>query len=129
MNESVVTMRLSKWAKWKLGCGKHLGYKSQVSFMRMTPIHGGSASLDVYAFDQECIETNSAVEQLPELHQAIVRVEYLSTCRTDREKALRVGVCKRSFIAYRAMAYKQISKYFDQDDKKHLHMMHDYGMI
>ena len=114
MEEAIVVSRLIRWAKWKLGSGKHLGYKSQVSYVRLAS-SGYTAHDDI---DSECIEINDAVEQLPELHKAVIRVEYLSDCRKDDEKAVRIGVCKRSFFSYRSAAHQLIGDYMMQQRSK-----------
>lgn len=116
MEEAIVVSRLIRWAKWKLGSGKHLGYKSQVSYVRLAS--GGYTAHD--DIDSECIETNSAVEQLSELHKAVIRVEYLSTARTGDEKAAVLGVSKRSYITYRSAAYQRIGDYLMKQGSKEL---------
>ncbi|ABI59721.1 hypothetical protein Neut_1475 [Nitrosomonas eutropha C91] len=90
---------------------------------------GEEAVCPDYDIDRECIETNDAIEQLPELYKLVVRVEYLSECRNDGERAVRIGVCKRSFISYRSTAYKYIGEFLMKSQRNRLHMVHDFGMI
>lgn len=107
MEEAIVVSRLIRWAKWKLGSGSHLGFKSQVNYVRLAS-SGYTAHDDI---DSACIEINDAVEQLPELHKLLIRIEYLSTARTGDEKAAVLGVSKRSYITYRSAAYQRIGDY------------------
>ena len=107
MEEALIVSRLVRWAKWKLGSGAHLGFKSQVNFVRLA-----SKSYTAYDdIDSACIEINDAVKQLPELHKLLIRVEYLSTDRTGKEKAAVLGVSGRSYISYRSAAYQRIGDY------------------
>lgn len=124
MEEAIVVSRLIRWAKWKLGSGKHLGFKSQISFVLLA---GGYTARD--DIDSECIETDEAVKQLPELHRAVIRIEYLSECRNDAERAARLGVCKRSLISYRSAAHRHIGDYLMESRKKCFHMVHDFDTI
>lgn len=124
MEEAIVVSRLIRWAKWKLGSGKHLGFKPQISFVLLA---GGYTAHD--DIDSECIETDDAFKQLPELHKAVIRIEYLSECRNDAERAARLGVCKRSLISYRSAAHRHIGDYLVASRKKCSHMMHNFDTI
>lgn len=126
MEEALIVSMLVRWAKWKLGSGRHLGFKKQVSFVRLA---GEEARCQDLGVDRECIEINDAVEQLPELYKIVIRIEYLSECRNDAERAIMLGVCKRSFISYRSNAYRYIGEYLDASKKNCLHMVHNFGMI
>lgn len=124
MEEAIVVSRLIRWAKWKLGSGKHLGFKPQISFVLLA---GGYTARD--DIDSECIETDDAVKQLPEFHRAVIRIEYLSECRNDSERAARIGISKRSLVTYRAAAYRYISDYLVMSQKKSFHTLHYFDTI
>lgn len=108
-NDAVVINRLLKWARWKLESDVSLGYKNKASFMALIPTSG------VYSetYDAECIETNKAVDQLPELHKALIRVEYLSTCLDEQFKAHCFGCCIRSFRQWKKDAHRKIANYLN----------------
>lgn len=121
MEEALIISRLVRWAKWKLGSGAHLGFKSQVSFVRLAA-KSYVAHDDI---DSACIEINNAVEQLPEPYKLLIRVEFLSTARTGNEKAAVLGVSRRSYIRYRSTAYQRIGDYLVASRNKCSHMVHE----
>lgn len=107
--EAIVINRLTRWAKWKMESGVQLGFKSHVNFLRLA---GGSDWRDE-SIDSECIETNQAVEQLPELHKALIRVEYLSTMRDELHKVHVMGCCVRSFRQWKHDAHTKIANHLN----------------
>ncbi|MDC8446444.1 MAG: hypothetical protein LV471_11030 [Nitrosomonas sp.] len=104
-DEAIVINRLLRWAKWKMQSGVALGYKSHVNFVRLA---GGNDMAWDDAVDHECVQTNEAVDQLPELHRALIRVEYLSMCIDEQHKAHAFGCCIRSFRQWRRDAHNMI---------------------
>ncbi|WP_396957028.1 hypothetical protein [Nitrosomonas sp.] len=112
MEEAIVISRLCRWAKWKLGSGKHLGFKPQVNFIRLAGEEAICVNCDD---DRECAETNDAVEHLPELHKLLIRIEYLSTARTDKERAFVLGISRQSYVSYRSITYNIIGMFFEKN--------------
>lgn len=96
--EAVVMNRLCKWARWKFDSGVNLGFKNKVAFMRLTPSSGFSHN---EAIDSSCIATNDAFENLPSLHQALIRHEYLTmTNQRQDEKAELFGMSTRTYRSW-----------------------------
>lgn len=109
VDEAVVVNRLLRWARWKLKSDVSLGYKSKASFMSLLPQTG----LHDESIDSECIETNNVVEQLPELHKALIRIEYLSTCLDEKFKAHAFGCCIRSWRQWKHDAHQKIANHLN----------------
>lgn len=105
MYSGIVVGRLIRWAEWKMGSGVNLGYKPQVNFMRLAPSTGSNWDEMV---DRECIETDAAYNQLPQLHQLVLRLEYLSTYKTDELKSVSFGSSVRAYRQYKKDAHEKI---------------------
>jgi hypothetical protein len=107
--EAIAVGRLMRWARWKMDSGVQLGFKSHVNFLKLA---GGRDWRDE-SIDSECVQTNEAVEQLPELHKALIRVEYLSTCLDEQFKAHAFGCCIRSWRQWKKDAHAKIVNYLN----------------
>lgn len=98
-DKSTVNGRLTEWAIWKMDSGVALGYPSESAFLRMNVDNG--KTIESYApINQECNLLNEIIDNLPHLHNVIIRVEYLSGYKDSAVKAHRVGVSKRSYYNY-----------------------------
>lgn len=126
MYSGTTVLRLLRWARWKMQSGVNLGYKPQVNFMRLSP--STSSTWDSLV-DRECIETDMAFCQLPELDKLIIRIEYLSTANTDNEKSFAFGASVRTYRHYKKVAHikleriikdQQLLQSSHQDDIKRL---------
>lgn len=106
MEESTVVGRLTRWAKWKFQNGVALGYPSQASFLRLVVDGTAIEHFIDQSLDSECVETDRAYRLLPELHQLVLRIEYLSTLSTVALKAYRFGTSKRTYEQYKNDAYR-----------------------
>ena len=112
MLEAIVINRLFKWAKWKMNSGVALGYKSQVSFTRLSGGRDPNLGYDE-RYDVECQFTERAVNLLPELHKALLRLEYLSTVISEDQKAYCFGTSRRTYRQYRQQAYQMLGNLLD----------------
>lgn len=112
MIEATVVNRLIKWADWKMGSGISLGYKSQVSFVRLSGGREPHLGYD-QGYDAECQLTDRAVGLLPELHKSLIRLEYLSTVISEDQKAHCFGTSRRTYRQYRQDAYAKLGNLID----------------
>jgi len=109
IDKTVVSSRLHRWGAWKMKSGVALGWSSMSPFMRMTP----SASMGNIQdeVDSECRQTDSAVICLCDVHQLVVRNEYV--LHSDKQVALRAaitGFSKRTYYDYLDRAHVEVAK-------------------
>ncbi|MBY0474204.1 MAG: hypothetical protein K2Q13_03970 [Nitrosomonas sp.] len=108
-DSSIVTSRLVRWGAWKLNSCVALGYPSMSTFMKMTPSASMSTIQD--EIDSECKQTNESVLQLNDLHQLIIRNEYvLYSDRKAVERAAITGFKKRQYYDHLKCAHIEIAK-------------------
>lgn len=107
IDESAVISRLERWARIKMQSGDKLGYPSESAFRKLTPF-GGVQFVD-RGLDLEFQETEKAFRMLPEVHQLVIRKEFLSTCRNEAEKACQLGVSIRTLRQYKHSAYQMLA--------------------
>jgi len=121
-DKSTVASRLIRWGRWKMASGVSLGYPSQSAFMRLG---GGIDNRDRFGeIDHECVETDSAVEMLPLVHQLVVRVEYVSAYSDTAVKAHQCGICKRSYHNYLIAAHEQVANKLNE----RLRVVHEFDI-
>lgn len=96
---STVSCRLNAWALWKMDSGLALGYPSKSAFtiLRVDCQRIEDHNISV---DPECLETNAAVDNLPYVHNVVIRVEYLSGYKDIAVKAYKCGISKRTYYNY-----------------------------
>jgi hypothetical protein len=103
-----IETRLQHWARWKLKSGEHLGYKNKASFLALL-----SSGNILYSpiIDAACQEVNNAVEDLPTLHQMLIRHEYLvMTTEPLTQRAELFGMKKSAYCHWLKDAYKRLSQ-------------------
>jgi hypothetical protein len=104
---STIESRLRQWAKWKFKSGERLGYKNRASFLALLP--PGTNPYDP-TIDSACMEVNVAVEDLPTLHQMLLRHEYLeTTTETLNQRAELFGMKKSAYCHWLNDAYKRLA--------------------
>lgn len=109
IDKTVVTSRLHRWGAWKMCSGVALGWASMSPFMRMTPSSSVGAIQD--EIDSECKQTDAAVIRLCDVHQLIVRNEYV--LHSDKQVAMRAaitGFSKRTYYDYLDKAHIELAK-------------------
>jgi hypothetical protein len=102
MIEAIVINRLIKWANWKMNSGVALGYKSQVSFVRLS---GGQKVEYDNGYDADCLITDRAVNLLPEVYKLVIRLEYLDVIPSEEQRVHCYGKSRRTYRDDRATAY------------------------
>lgn len=115
MIEAQLLIKLKEWSRWKYASGMALGYKKQSSFVGLA---GGGDSLqskyDDDVYDSECRRVDAAIELLPQLHQTVIRVEYLAG-GTEIQKALWFGRSPRVYRECRSEAYSRLLVLFENN--------------
>jgi hypothetical protein len=102
-----IESRLTQWAYWKFKSGGRLGYKNRASFLALLP---PGANLCDPTIDSACMEVNTAVEDLPTLHQMLLRHEYLeTTTETLNQRAELFGMKKSAYCHWLNDAYKRLA--------------------
>ena len=96
MNEAAVVGRLTRWARWKLGSGEAQGYPSRAAFTNEYIDGRRPEDIDP-SYNSECDETHKGYTQLPDVYQAVIRIEYLSTLSTVKLKSYKYGKDKRTY--------------------------------
>ena len=119
LDKSSVGSRLNNWADWKMASGMSLGYPSMSSFTKMR-VDGQRIEDFCAGIDSECIETDKAVQDLPYLHNIIIRVEYLSVYKESSIKAYKCGISKRAYYNYLDHAKELVANNLNL-----LHNVHD----
>lgn len=109
LDKSSVGSRLNNWADWKMASGVSLGYPSMSSFTKMR-VDGQGIEDFCAGIDRECIETDKAVQDLPYLHNIIIRVEYLSVYKESSIKARKCGISKSVYYRHLDHAKELIAK-------------------
>ena len=124
LDVSCINNRLERWANWKMSSGVSLGYPSSSAF---TVLRVDNQSVDDthVADDKDCIETNEAIDRLPFVQYAIIRVEYLSNYSQVSIKALKCGISKRTYYQYLQQSKEMIANNLNII----LNMTHDYDSI
>lgn len=114
MIEAMVVNRLLKWARWKLASGVALGLPREVSYMREVSKIDRELIRERLIMDDECRKTNAAFEQLPQLHQLVLRLEYLTAGGgNELMKAHWFGTSIRTYRTYRNDAYRILGNILD----------------
>lgn len=109
-DKGMVRSRLIRWGEWKMKSGVALGFPKQASFMNLSGVRGTEAVSFLDEVDSECAQTNGAVELLPFVHLAVVRVEYVLAYKDTAVKAHSCGISKRSYYNYLEAAHKLVAK-------------------
>lgn len=108
-DSSIVTSRLIRWGAWKLNSCVALGYPSMSTFMKMTPSATIKSIQD--EIDSECKQTHEAVVQLNDLHQLIIRNEYvLHSDKKVSERAAITGFSKRQYYEHLKNSHIKIAE-------------------
>lgn len=114
MIEAMVVNRLTKWACWKLASGVALGYPREVNYMRAVSPIDREIVRERLLLDDECRKTNEAFELLPQLHQLVLRLEYLTSGDgSELMKAHWFGTSIRTYRTYRNDAYRILGNILD----------------
>mgnify|MGYP001573911380 CR=1 FL=1 len=113
MIEAMVVNRLLKWARWKLASCVALGYPREISYMREVSKIDPALKYEHLIFDDECRQTNEAFELLPQLHQLVLRLEYLSAGGNELMRAHWFGTSIRTYRTYRNDAYRLLGNILD----------------
>lgn len=112
MIEALVINRLLKWARWKMDSGVALGYKKQVSFLRLSGGRDPSLAHDAL-LDSDCQLTDHAVNLLPEVYKLVIRMEYIDVIPNENHRAHRYGKSRRTYRDDRATAYRLLGNLID----------------
>lgn len=111
MDKAIVINRLIRWSYWKMRSGVALSFPSQVSYVRLAP---STTYFRDPGIDIECSITNDAFERLPVICQAVLKVQYISTARTSKDKALLFGRTERRYFEYLAEAHGLMGAVLDE---------------
>ncbi len=108
--------RLLRWGKWKLKGADALGYPSKVNYIRLAPetTHFRDPGIDI-----ECDITQRAYDKLPLIFKVAIWVEYLSTAKKQKEKALSFGRSTREYRRTLKEAHVMIGNLIDQSYEIH----------
>ncbi|SHL10780.1 hypothetical protein SAMN05216428_10196 [Nitrosospira sp. Nsp11] len=110
MIEAIVINRLIEWAKWKMNTGVALGYKSQVSYVRLS---GGNTLTYDTGYDADCLLTDRAVNLLPEVYKLVIRMEYIDAIPSEIQRVHCYGKSRRTYRDDRTEAYKLLGNLID----------------
>lgn len=120
MEKSTLESRLSDWARWKLHSGSHNGYPKSSSFTHLAVDNGRRYENTYEEIDLYCIDTDNAVNSLPEEYHAIIRVEYLlnTSGKEFSESKLKCELCglqsRKGYHERLNRAYAALLKIFDR---------------
>lgn len=109
-DKGMVRSRLIRWGEWKMKSGVALGYPKQAAFMNLSGVRPSDAADFRDVVDSECVQTNGAVELLPFVHIAVVRVEYVMAYTETAAKAYSCGISKRAYYNYLTAAHEMVAK-------------------
>jgi len=116
VHESTVQGLLVKWSYRKMASGVALGFKSRVSYVKLS----GGRNLPDLALESDCIMVDEAYKQLPALHRAVIDIEYLASLRSRKDRAREFG---RSIYVYGQClqeAHQKIGVMFEHMLKKRM---------
>lgn len=113
MIDAKVVRKLTEWARWKFASGVALGYPREVSYMREVSPIDRELIRERLIIDDECRQTNEAFELLPQLHQTVLRVEYLTAGGNEPMKARWFGRSTRVYRECRKEAYTMMGNILD----------------
>lgn len=111
MDKAIVVNRLIRWSYWKMRSGVALSFPSQVSYVRLAP---STTYFRDPGIDIECSITNDAFEKLPVICQAVLKVEYISTARSNNDKAILFGRSRRVYGECLTEAHRLIGEVLEE---------------